>query len=142
LRARHFQQIHVFWNIFTCMNNYVWQCLIFSIFKCFHWRLEPKFTNVHLIKFLNQTSQFRQMNLFLILQFNDLFYWFTVQVIQHLSYHQGCIQINLALFIGSTPCCFMHIFRGFPSLFCPVCLMCELFLKHVVDNNHAWHLIQ
>jgi len=28
LRARHFQ--HIFCHIFTCMNNYIWQFLIFT----------------------------------------------------------------------------------------------------------------
>ena len=34
------------------------------------------------------------------------------------------------------------IFRGFHSLFCPICLRCKIFFKHVVDNNHVCHLFQ
>ena len=30
LRARHNKQIHFFCNIFTCMNNYIWQFLVFT----------------------------------------------------------------------------------------------------------------
>ena len=34
------------------------------------------------------------------------------------------------------------IFQGFHLLFCPLCLMCEVLFKHVVDNKYDFHLIQ
>jgi len=78
-----------------------------------------------------------------------------------LSYHQGCISCinypsNKLSFIRRVlnkshrhnslgqrlvvvSCV---IFRGYYSLFCPKCLMCETFLKHVEDQNHVCLLIQ
>ena len=34
------------------------------------------------------------------------------------------------------------IFRGFYSFFCPICLMCKTFFKHVEDKNYVCHLIK
>jgi len=78
-----------------------------------------------------------------------------------LSYHQGCISCinypsNKLSFIrwvlnksrrhNSLGQCLVVVssvfFWGFHSLFCPICLMCLILFKYVVDHNYVCHLIQ